>query len=288
MFLQSEGDENLPSEIFLEKNLKHTHPRLSNFKPTFLYRRAEILIRFIKLFDFCMDAILPTRTYDNYFQNLIKSVKKLLILSSRRLCLLEKIISSVPTSMISMPIISIDRPLAFAYRGKAELDPKYQNTIFMQIFNCLSTHYNLDYRWDKNADQWWECKFIGEGIIDQGGGFRDSLSDIAEEMCPNTPLDSSVPLPFFIRSPNQHQSDMNTFKDTFIPNPSCVLFNEYEFIGKLMGACYRSKETLALYLSPLFWKKLSGEKIIWKNDFITVDAAQVRSLFTKIFKWTFD
>jgi E3 ubiquitin-protein ligase HECTD3 len=53
------------------------------------------------------------------------------------------------------------------------------------------------------VEQWWECKFIGEGIIDQGGGFRDSLSDIAEELCPNTSLDSPVPLPFFIRSPNQ-------------------------------------------------------------------------------------
>jgi len=127
-------------------------------------------------------------------------------------------------------------------------------------------------------DQWWECKFIGEGIIDQGGGFRDSLSDIAEEMCPNTSSDSVVPLPFFIRTPNQNEDMMSTFKDTFIPNPSCELLAEYEFIGKLMGACLRSKETLALYLSPIFWKKLSDENITWKNDFATVDAAEVKLL----------
>jgi hypothetical protein len=60
-----------------------------------------------------------------------------------------------------------------------------------------------------------------------------------------------------------------------MPNPSCNYFEEYEFIGKLMGACLRSKETLALYLAPFFWKKLSGESISWKNDFITVDSAQV-------------
>lgn len=124
-------------------------------------------------------------------------------------------------------------------------------------------------------DQWWECKFIGEAIIDQGGGFRDSLSDIAEEMCPNTSSDLAVPLPFFIRTPNQNEDVMNTYRDTFIPNPSCHLFNEYEFIGKLMGACLQSKETLALYLTPLFWKKLSGEAVNWKNDFATVDAAEV-------------
>jgi E3 ubiquitin-protein ligase HECTD3 len=133
-------------------------------------------------------------------------------------------------------------------------------------------------RWDKSVEQWWECKFIGEGIIDQGGGFRDSLSDIAEELCPNTGLDSPVPLPFFIRSPNQLQSDSNTFKDTFIANPSCSMFEEYEFVGKIMGACLRSKETLALFLAPFFWKKLSGESISWRNDFVTVDSAQVKLL----------
>ena len=67
----------------------------------------------------------------------------------------------------------------------------------MQIYNNLNRSYS--FRWEKGVEQWWECKFIGEGIIDQGGGFRDSLSDIAEEMCPNTGLDNPVPLPFFIR-----------------------------------------------------------------------------------------
>lgn len=57
-------------------------------------------------------------------------------------------------------------------------------------------------RWSSRYDQWWECKFLSEGIIDQGGGFRDSLSDIAEELCP-TSAESSLPLSFFIRAPNQ-------------------------------------------------------------------------------------
>jgi len=56
--------------------------------------------------------------------------------------------------------------------------------------------------WPARYHQWWECKFLGEGIIDQGGGFRDSLSDLAEELCPSS-SDCPVPLPFFIRTPNQ-------------------------------------------------------------------------------------
>lgn len=35
-----------------------------------------------------------------------------------------------------------------------------------------------------------------------GGGFRDSLADMAEELCP-TEGDVLIPLPFFVRSPNQ-------------------------------------------------------------------------------------
>lgn len=58
------------------------------------------------------------------------------------------------------------------------------------------------FRWSFRYDQWWECKFLSEGVIDQGGGFRDSLSDLSEELCPSA-SDVPVPLPFFIRSPNQ-------------------------------------------------------------------------------------
>lgn len=51
-------------------------------------------------------------------------------------------------------------------------------------------------------------KFVGEGIIDQGGGFRDSLAELADELCP---LDEHIPeiLPYFIKTPNHRV--WNTF-----------------------------------------------------------------------------
>lgn len=39
-------------------------------------------------------------------------------------------------------------------------------------------------------------------MIDQGGGFRDSLCDIGEELCPPD-SDSQIALPYFVRAPNQ-------------------------------------------------------------------------------------
>ena len=105
-----------------------------------------------------------------------------------------------------MPKLYINRRAAAEHRSDPSLDREYKNSVFSQIYEGLKPRdkYDkpLDYRWPSRHDQWWECKFIAEGIIDQGGGFRDSLSDIAEELCPS---DNScpVPLPFFCRSPNQ-------------------------------------------------------------------------------------
>ena len=73
-----------------------------------------------------------------------------------------------------------------------------------QIFSLfLRAHCPFLCSWNKcKYDQWWEVKFVGEGIIDQGGGFRDSLAELADELCP---LDENVPeiLPYLIRTPNQ-------------------------------------------------------------------------------------
>ena len=66
------------------------------------------------------------------------------------------------------------------------------------------------FSWNKwKYDQWWEVKFVGEGIIDQGGGFRDSLAEIADELCP---LDEHIPeiLSYFIKTPN-HKVQNNKF-----------------------------------------------------------------------------
>ena len=62
-------------------------------------------------------------------------------------------------------------------------------------------------RWSRTFSQWWKCQFWGEAVYDHGGGFRDTLSDIAEELCPSSD-NELVALPFFIRSPNQVSDDL--------------------------------------------------------------------------------
>ena len=42
----------------------------------------------------------------------------------------------------------------------------------------------------------------------------------------------------------QSQEDSNTNQDVYVPNSSCQDWDKYEWIGKLMGACFRSRENL--------------------------------------------
>lgn len=37
----------------------------------------------------------------------------------------------------------------------------------------MMTEVHPIYRWPMRYDQWWECKFIAEGIIDQGEALRE-------------------------------------------------------------------------------------------------------------------
>ena len=105
-----------------------------------------------------------------------------------------------------MPVLYINRRAAAEHRSDPGLDPSCKDTVFMQVYEGLKPREQseslLDYRWSSRYDQWWECKFLAEGIIDQGGGFRDSLSDMADELCPSQ-SHGQLPLLLFVRSPNQ-------------------------------------------------------------------------------------
>ncbi|NXC45230.1 HECD3 ligase, partial [Penelope pileata] len=188
--------------------------------------------------------------------------------------------SSQPTCR---PKLTINRQLALEHRACPARDPSGRNTVFTQVRRLplslleeVCTGLSLPPRWPQTYAQWWECDFPTEGIVDNGGGFRDSLSDISEELCPSSG-DVPVPLPFFVRTSNQGNSNSDT-RDMYVPNPSCRDFPKYEWIGQLMGAALRSKEVLALALPSLVWKQLAGEEVVWKRDFAAVDAELVKLL----------
>ncbi|CAE1286121.1 HECTD3 [Acanthosepion pharaonis] len=269
---------------FFSKSKLFRYPRLEGYTADQLYYRAILLQRFISLLDSVLHYLIPKWNHQHQPILDLESIRQLLPLSQMKPVLIETFLrETIKERPLDVRIIFINRRSATEHKSDPSKDPECKSTIFMQVYEGLQPREKknkpLNYRWPNKHDQWWECKFLMEGIIDQGGGFRDSLSDIAEELCPSS-SDAPVPLPFFIRSPNQIHEDSNVNRDAYIPNPSCTWFAEYEWIGQLMGACFRSKENLVLSLAPFVWKQLSGENISWYQDFTTVDAAEVKLLET--------
>ncbi|XP_064606807.1 E3 ubiquitin-protein ligase HECTD3-like [Liolophura sinensis] len=267
------------TELFTKDSLVR-YPKLEPYSPEVLFRRALLLHRFVTILDSVLPYIVPAWEYSVGSYDALEALRQLLPLSKKRLSLIDTFLRDSSLGQPSdIPKLYINRREAMEHRCDPSQDPEYKHSIFTQMYEGLKPRDRftkpLDYRWPSRYDQWWECKFLSEGIIDQGGGFRDSLSDLSEELCPSS-MDTPVPLPFFIRSPNQSNEDSNVNKDVYIPNPSCKEFQKYEWIGQLMGACLRGKENLILSLPSFVWKKLSGEKTNWQRDFFTVDAAEVK------------
>ncbi|XP_072723002.1 E3 ubiquitin-protein ligase HECTD3-like isoform X2 [Ciconia boyciana] len=254
------------------------YPLLEGVDTDVLYRRAVLIQRFVQLLDSVLHYLFPLSEESIGTFNALRSMKPFLLLSKQNTALIAHYLqSSERTPQYILPKLRINRHLAREHRANPALDPSCRNTVFTQLYEGLrSSKSSLDYRWPLTYSQWWECEFITEGVIDNGGGFRDSLSDVSEELCPSSG-DVPVPLPFFVRTSNQGNSSSTT-RDMYVPNPSCKDFPKYEWIGQLMGAALRSKEFLMLSLPALVWKQLAGEEVSWSKDFATVDTELVKLL----------
>lgn len=269
--------EALSKDVFTPERIAR-YPKLQPFEPKQLFHRGLILKRAAYLLDIDHNYLLPRSQLTTSKLDLVQVIRQLWPLCKKRNGLIQQLLSDSATSPPSRPTVYINRMAAKEHLEDPSKDPESKKTIFNQLMRELKKHtkpHNFNFRWAGSWTQWWECKFIQEGMIDQGGGFRDTLSEIAEELCPSNP-DSEVALPLFIRSPNQSQDSSNVYRDAYIPNPSCTQFARYEFVGKLMGAMLRSHESLVLSLPQFVWKQLVGDSVTWARDFISVDSAEVK------------
>lgn len=287
--------ENVCEDIFTPESTSRW-PKLDSFTSHQLFYRSILLKRVASLIDKDLSYILPQWQYSRGGLGAVTSLRQLWPLCGSRNALIDQLLQKTTEKAPSdLPVVYINRIAAKQHREDPTIDPEQKKTVFNQLMKELKkvtkpSEYN--YRWAGHWTQWWECKFLQEGVIDQGGGFRDSLSDIAEELCPPS-LDCDVPLPLFIRSPNQSQDSSNVYRDAYTPNPSCDQFAKYSFVGQLMGAAFRSQEIIVLSLPQFLWKELVGEPVTWTRDFVSVDSAEVKlidsieSMESSVFNSTF-
>ncbi|XP_062437000.1 E3 ubiquitin-protein ligase HECTD3-like isoform X1 [Rhea pennata] len=275
-----EWDMVLNADMFQPARLVR-YPLLERVEADTLYRRAVLIQRFVTLLDSVLHYLIPISDQSIGTFSMLRSIKPFLLLSKHCTALIAQCLqaSQSPAPQTS-PKLYLNRYLAREHRANPALDPRCKNAVFTQVYEGLrasgKTEQPMDYRWPLSYSQWWECEFITEGIVDNGGGFRDSLADVSEELCPSS-SDVAVPLPFFVRTSNQGNGADDT-RDMYVPNPSCRDFPKYEWIGQLMGATLRGKEFLVLSLPGLVWKQLAGEEVSWSKDFAAVDSELVKLL----------
>ena len=269
--------EELCRDVFTPERIARC-PKLQPFQPKQLFYRSLVLKRIVHLLNTDLTYLLPRYSHTCSTKvDALYNIRQLWPLSSQRNGLIQHILGETSCSSPHRPEIYINRMAARQHAEDPTKDPECKKAFFNQLMSELKKHAkkNYNFRWAGHFSQWWECKFAQEGMIDQGGGFRDSLADVAEELCPSDP-DHEVPLPLFIGSPNQTQDSSNVYQDTYVPNPGCQLKSKYFFLGQLMGAMFRSQESLVLSLSPFIWKKVVMEQVTWSRDFVSVDSAEVK------------
>ena len=95
----------------------------------------------------------------------------------------------------------------------------------------------------------YRINFRGEGSIDAGGPFRDSLTNIVAEM-------EQGLVPLLIKSPN-NRNDHGSNRDCFILNPASTSpahLEQYKFLGAFIAFAILSKSPIPLNLAPTVWK----------------------------------
>ena len=166
------------------------------------------------------------------------------------------------------PEVYINRRKAFVFADEGNVDHEGKYTVFGQIITSLRNEVPdmSNFRHRGVDERAYKCKTKGEGAIDVGGVFRDSLVNIADE------LEDSV-LPLLIKSPN-NRNDHGSNRDCFIINPTSTSpshLEMYKYLGAFIAFGILSKSPVPLNLSPTVWKQILGEKMTFA-DLDMIDA----------------
>lgn len=185
-----------------------------------------------------------------------------LLFTTTKMHLLEQAIAGSHTS--SRPTIKVNRIRAMrAAEQTNREEAAVLKTLFGQIFRQLQEVRAAPLRNDERA---WKVKFAGEGSIDAGGPYHESVSQVCTDLM-------SPAVPLFMPTPNNLRKT-GTDRGRYMARPSATQPWElamFEFVGRFMGIALRTRKPLDLNLSRLFWRRLVGQEVT-KVDIKASDA----------------
>ena len=234
-------DESVLQDMTRDGGLKN-FARIEGRPSAMILRRAQVMERLSQ----AVAAVLPMVDLIGTSEEGSGAIRKLrtLLLASHKDPLLKAALAAVKHTEITMPTITIDRM-------KAQLDdpdPTGMKSVFGQLYTALGPKARSSEIF-RGAERWWKVSFKHEHITDAGGGFRETVSNIADDL-------NSERTPHCIRTPNQ-ENDEGDVRDAWMPNPSCTDWQMYHFLGRLMAGAIQSAESLVVRWPPFVWKKIA-------------------------------
>ena len=186
--------------------------------------------------------------------------------------LVDELVSQLDSGYEEGVEVSRRKAMVFADSGKIDHEGKY--TIYGQIIQQLRQRNPEMHNFRRlgTDDKCYSVKFLGEGSIDAGGPFRESLTNIASE------LEKGV-VPILIRSPN-NRNEHGTNRDCFILDsrsntPAHKMM--FKYFGGFLAFAFLSKSPLPLNLAPWVWKQLLEDEVTL-DDLEGIDAYSTQVL----------
>ena len=244
-------------------------PQLQSVPIGKLLQRAQLITRWSSL----VVGILPLVNFRSSAMGSLatRSIRQLrsLIIPEHKLKFINKILDKIRAKAGSgnMPSFKVSR--AKTLGGSTRFAADGSESIAVQIFKELkkagAATRNALY---SGRELWWKVEFYGEGVQDCGGAFRESVVDIADDLM-------SRRTPLFI--PVSNHEGRGSLRDAYVPNPSCLNFELYEWVGRLCAAAILSEESLVLRFPPLVWKLLGGAEVA-ADDLEEVDQSFLKTI----------
>ncbi|KAG5186945.1 hypothetical protein JKP88DRAFT_257310 [Tribonema minus] len=167
--------------------------------------------------------------------------------------------------------LSRSRAAKHALLGETDWDGRW--SVYGQAYRAMRAMPPRMFRASSASNKLYTTLFMGERAQDAGGPYRETFAMYAQEL-------QSAALPLLLRTPNAKHAAGLSGRDHWLLNPgatSPVQLEMLVFLGKLMGHAMRTREYLALNLSPLVWKALVGQEAT-REDLECVDMQLAKSM----------
>lgn len=239
------------SFLLSKEDYLYKFQRLNSIPLRKIYTRLRILYIYnLLLFDNVRFLPVDKKENNGSLISMIYNSKSLVLKCIKQvICLYYIHISRISGSTLN---ITLNNMIALESQEKQIDNLNNSNCIFMQFVNIFR---RKNYKCFHNQDQPIHVSYQHENGIDQGGLYRDSLTQAVEDIFSNY-------FPLFILCPNAKSNTMENI-DKYIPNPeyNTKEYSElYYFVGILLGVSCRYKLTLPFSFPSIIWKHLGDIK----------------------------